>query len=96
MIVIYVYYVLLAVYVYEFHKMFSSVYTEKLTPVISHVVMLIISLIVLYQFYSNYIIYALMWEEFASMFVISSAVGAFIALGGIFIHLRAYFNPKYR
>ena len=95
-IFIYVYYILLMVYLYEFHKMFSSMYTKRLSLVISHVIMFGVSSFVLYQNYDNYIMYCLMWEEFAPAFTCTAGIGAFIAFGGIFIHLRAYFCPKYR
>lgn len=96
LIFIYVYYILLAVYLYEFHKMFSPMYTKKLSLVISHVIMFGVSLVVLYQYYDDYIMYCMMWGEFAPAFIYMAAVGAFIAFGGTFIHVRAYFCPKYR
>jgi hypothetical protein len=95
-IFIYVYYILLIVYAYEFHKMFSAVYTKRLSLVFSHVMMFGLSLIVLYQYYDNYIMYCLMWEDFAPAFMCTAIIGALIAFGGIFIHLRAYFCPQYR
>ncbi len=95
-IFIYVYYILLMVYAYEFHKMFSAVYTKRLSLVISHVMMFGLSSVVLYQYYDNYIMYCLMWEEFVPAFMCTAIIGAFIAFGGIFIHVRAYFCPKYR
>ena len=96
LIFIYMYYILLIVYAYEFHKMFSAVYTKRLSLVISHAMMFGLSSVVLYQYYDNYIMYCLMWGEFAPAFMCTAAVGAFIAFGGIFIHLRAYLYPKYR
>lgn len=95
-IFIYLYYILLIVYACEFHKMFSEVYTKRLSLVISHAMMFGLSSVVLYQYYDNYIMYFVMWEEYASAFIYMAAFGAFIAFGGIFIHVRAYFCPKYR
>ena len=96
LIFIYMYYILLIVYAYEFHKMFSAVYTKRLSLVISHVIMFGVSLFMLYQYYDNYLMYYMMWEECVPAFISAAAVGALIAFGGIFIHLRAYFCPKYR
>lgn len=95
--IIYLYYVLMVIYFYEYPKMFVTIGVNrfaKIGQLTAHSAMLLLSVLALYRYYRYSAICGMIWGDFFALFIIVALFGIMASFGAVFVLTRSYLTGK--